>query len=117
MNTHLQVTVRKHNIHGDYSCVVCGRIFEENLVAAELHEVKFNDSYNAVHWGDVCPECLDAGKEGAAIRAREHAAALHTYAEEVKSLADKLLGEDTVWAITEADIERAEQELQEAMTA
>ncbi len=85
----------------DFPCVVCGRYFTEDMVAAALlPEGKTDcrkDSY-----GDICPDCLAAGPEGAALECTKHADDLQGSA-----MALYLLAND-IRAIPESDWKKPE---------
>ena len=77
--------------HAVFLCEVCGIRYEQPFPAVYLDYYDIRDNYyTEVDVGDICPACLEAGPEGAAQRAREHAKRLREGADLLDELARDL---------------------------
>ena len=86
--TELRFRMRSHCLIGDFRCVICGEVFEQSLTALSLTRAADGPSMPDV--GDVCLECLAAGPDGVAARARCYADRLRARALAAKALAKEL---------------------------
>lgn len=59
---------KTHNMGANFSCVLCGTDHQQNHACVELIDP---DTSGVI--GDICPDCIEAGPEGAAARTREYA--------------------------------------------
>ena len=59
-----------HNMSGDFPCLLCGKRHEQAYAAVKLLEVDAKG--NERNWGDLCPDCIEAGPAGAAERMRQY---------------------------------------------
>ena len=88
----LRFRMWSHCMIDDFECVICGEVFEENLTALSL--TRAADGEPSADIGDVCLECLAAGPDGVAWRARRHADRLRARALATEALAKELRSAD-----------------------
>ena len=84
----LRFRMRSHCVTGVFQCVICGTLFEQSRKALSLTRAADGPSMPDI--GDVCLECLEAGPDGVAARARRYALRLRARALAAKALAKEL---------------------------
>ncbi len=72
-----------HNTCASFDCVICGGYFRQNNAAVALDQ-------DGEELGDICPDCLQAGAQGALTAAHKHAARLRKLADRLDDLAGRL---------------------------
>ena len=110
--TRFKVRVFAHNIFHRFRCLLCSSWIEKDGVSAVL-EGYTEDRQKKEDFGDICRECLDVGREGAAERMRYHAEHLREHAAWLEQLASDVLHAEN-WASSD-DLDRARKELDEKM--
>jgi len=84
----LKTTVWLHNAHSRFPCDLCGNWHEQPGAAVILSEVSSSNPEDRL--GEVCPECVRAGPEGAAKRIESQAQALRQEADRLEALAPRV---------------------------
>ncbi|MDQ3004162.1 MAG: hypothetical protein M3R47_02070 [Chloroflexota bacterium] len=106
------VKVIQHCMGGfNWECCICRTWYEQDHAAAFLMRAGGHDGIceSDVHIGDICPECLKAGPQGAAVRSQDCGRELEKLAkaqDEMGELVKNILLDD--WATVE-EVERAGQ--------
>ena len=109
---YFEVRVFAHNVFRRSLCLLCGGTIGKEGVAAVL-EGYTEDREKKADFGDICRECLDAGKEGAAGRMRHQAGHLREHAEWLEQLAGDVVQAE-LWASSD-DLDTARRELDKKM--
>jgi hypothetical protein len=116
MSDKLEIVVWDHNTSAEFRCGLCGGWYEQNHVAASIvpvgADVGIIEDIEAL--AEVCPDCLDAGTDDAAARARWHAQLLRAQASQFDELADAVETKVVKWASSE-DIRRVERAVEANM--
>jgi hypothetical protein len=93
-----------HDLSSHSPCVLCGEYYQQKGGAVMLYTLHDGEWFPV---GDVCPVCVAADPEGAAIRMREYAELLRTRAGELVATAHRVDG-ITEWATID-DLRRAKR--------
>jgi hypothetical protein len=109
---YFKVRVFAHNVFTRFSCVLCGGIIEKEGVSAVL-EGYTEDREKKADFGDICRECLDAGREGASERMHHKAGHLREHAEWLEQLAGDVIRAES-WASSD-DLDSARRDLDNEM--
>lgn len=109
---YFRVRVFAHNMFTRSRCLLCGGEIGKEGVSAVL-EGYTEDREKKSDFGDICRECLDAGKEGAAGRMRREAGRLREHAEWLEQLAGDVVQAES-WASSD-DLDSARLELDKEM--
>lgn len=110
---HFTVRVFAHNMFFRSCCLLCHGEIGKDGVSAVLEGYTENREKKA-DFGDICRECLDAGREGAAERMRHQANESREHAEWLEQLAGDVVQAET-W-VSSDDLDRARREASEDLT-